>query len=100
MFSVELLQTNTFACISWWVGVALVTLAAEGAVCVLTEAVVATDGFIDTLINIYKVGEGYIILIFTASLCTIVLQIAMVNTVLVLHNKHHYRFEERKSLSS
>lgn len=58
MFSVELLQTNTFACISWWVGVALVTLAAEGAVCVLTEAVVATDGFIDTLINIYKVGGG------------------------------------------
>lgn len=74
----------------------MVTLAAEGAVGVLTEAVVATDGFIDTLINICKARahrEGSITLIFTASLCTTVLQTAVVNTVLVLQNKHHYHFE-------
>lgn len=74
----------------------MVTLAAEGAVCVLTEAVVATDGFIDALINICKARahrEGSITLIFTASLCTIVLQTAVVNTVLVLQNKHRYHFE-------
>lgn len=32
----------------------MVTLAAEGSVCVLAEAAVATDGFIDTLVNICK----------------------------------------------
>lgn len=50
----RIIQTDTFGHISRWVGVSLVTVAAEGSVCVLAEAVVATDGFIDTLVNICK----------------------------------------------
>lgn len=49
-----IIQTDTFGHISGWVGVSLVTLAAEGSVCVLAEAAVAADGFIDALVNICK----------------------------------------------
>lgn len=62
------LHTNTSAHISGWVGVALVTLAAEGAVCVLTEAVAPTDGFIEAFVNICKAREKCTTLIFTMSL--------------------------------
>lgn len=73
-FNEEQLQTNTFGHIAWRVGVALVALAAEGAVCVLAEAVVATDGFIETLIDICKArahrerGGGHNINIYSIAL--------------------------------
>ena len=34
----------------------MVALAAVGAVCILAEAVVATDGYVETLVNICKAG--------------------------------------------
>lgn len=89
------LQTNTFAHISRRVGVASVTLAAEGAVCVLAEAVVPTDGFIDALINICEARahrEVSTTLIFTASLCIIDFQTASVNMVPLSQNKHALPF--------
>ena len=80
-------HTNTSAHISGRVGVALVTLAAEGAICVLTEAMVPTDGFIHTLINICKArahGEVGATLIFTVSVCTKDFQTASVNMALLI----------------
>lgn len=58
VFINKLLHTNTSAHISRWVGVALVALAAVGAVSVLAEAMIATDGLIDTLINIWGGHRG------------------------------------------
>lgn len=74
----------------------MVTLAAEGAVCVLAEAVIPTDGFIDTLINICKARahrEVSTALIFTAPLCTIDFLNATVNAALLFQNKHNYHFD-------
>lgn len=51
LFQAEL-QTDTSAGIARRVGVALVTMAAEGAVRILAEAVVATYGVIGALIDI------------------------------------------------
>ena len=85
------IQTDTFAGVSRRVGVSLVALAAEGAVRVLAEAVVPTDGLIDTLINICgarahrEVSET---LIFTAARRTIASQTAAVNTAPLFQNKH------------
>lgn len=86
----EQLHTDTSGHVSRWVGVALVTLAVEGAICVLAVAVVPTDGFIDALINICVHREVSETLIFTVSACTIDTQAASVNTALLLQNKHHY----------
>lgn len=46
------LRTDTSARVSWRVGVTLVALAAEGAVRVVAEAVVAADGSVRTLVDI------------------------------------------------
>lgn len=88
--------TNASAHISRGVGVASVTLAAEGTVCVLAEAVAPADGFIDTLINICKAGEHKkvsTILIFTVSVCAVRFQTASVNMVLLFQNKHNYHWD-------
>lgn len=86
----EQLHTNTSGHVSRRVGVGLVTMAVVGAICVLAEAVVPTDGFIDALINICAQREVSETLIFTVSVFTIDTQTASVNTALVLQNKQHY----------
>lgn len=53
------MHTNAFAGVSRWVGVALVTVAAERALRVLAEAVVAADGVVDALVDVCKVRTGW-----------------------------------------
>lgn len=69
----QYLHTNTCGQVPRWVGVAAVTQAAEGVVCVLAEAVVPTDVLVVTFINICRGREHReevsTRLIFTASIC-------------------------------
>lgn len=57
IFFFFMLPTNASAGVAWRVGVALVTMAAEGAVRVLTEAVVTTYGVVGALIDIWESNE-------------------------------------------
>ncbi len=71
----------------------MVTLAAEGAVCVLADAVGPTDGLIDTLINICEARahrEVSTTLIFAH---TIDSPTATVNKVQLFQNKRPHHFD-------
>ena len=72
-------------------------MAAEGAICVVAESIVPTDGFIVAFIYICEpraCREVSTTLIFTASICTTDFQTASINTALLFQNKHHYQSDQ------
>lgn len=52
-------HTDTFAGVSRWVGVALVTVASERALRVLAEAVVPANRVVEALVDVCKVRTGW-----------------------------------------